>query len=51
MNGSIYDLYQFYLEPRDLKEKAHLVTIESVRVEEFLTRRLSKKKRNLCCVL
>lgn len=47
MNGSIYDLYQFYLEPRDLKEKAHLVTIESVRVEEFPNQKTFKKEKKL----
>ena len=35
---SVYDLYEFYLEPRDLK-KAHLVTVANVRVENVINPR------------
>ena len=31
---SIYDIYEFYLEPRDLKDKAHVVIVQSVRLEK-----------------
>lgn len=39
---SVYDLYEFYLEPRDLKEKAHLVTVANVRVENVINPRARK---------
>ena len=32
---SIYDLYEFYLEARDLKDKAHVVVIASARAENM----------------
>jgi len=30
---SIYDMYEFYLEARDLKDKAHVVIVASARAE------------------
>lgn len=47
MNGSIYDLYEFYLEPRDLKEKAHVVTVESVRVDNVINPRARKPEKKI----
>lgn len=36
---TIYDLYEFYLEPGDLQDKAHVVTVESVRVGKYYNQR------------
>lgn len=47
MNGSIYDLYEFYLEPRDLKEKAHVVVVESVRVDNVINPRARKPEKKI----
>lgn len=47
MNGSIYDLYEFYLEPRDLKEKAHVVVVESVRVDSVINPRARKPEKKI----
>ncbi len=44
---SIYDLYEFYLEPSDLKDKAHLVQVESAKVEEMFNPRSPKKDRKV----
>ena len=46
-NGSIYDLYEFYLEPRDLREKAHVVTVESVRVDNVINPRAHKPEKKI----
>ena len=45
--ASIYDLYEFYLEPRDLKEKAHLVQVQSVRAEDVFVSRARKMEKKL----
>lgn len=44
---SIYDLYEFYLEPADLKDKAHLVQVQSAKVEEMFNPRSPKKERKV----
>ncbi len=45
---SIYDIYEFYLEPRDLKDKAHVVTVQSVRLEKgFPNPRTHKPEQKL----
>lgn len=36
---TIYDLYEFYLEPSDLGDKAHVVTVESVKVAKYYNQR------------
>lgn len=36
---TIYDLYEFYLEPSDLGDKAHVVTVESVRIGKYYNQR------------
>jgi hypothetical protein len=45
---SIYDIYEFYLEARDLKDKAHVVTIESVKLESVFNPQNSKKDSKIC---
>lgn len=47
MNGSIYDLYEFYLDARDLKEKAHVVVVESVRVDSVINPRARKPEKKI----
>lgn len=47
MTTSIYDLYEFYLEPRDLKDKAHVVTVESVKVDNVINPRAHKPERKI----
>jgi hypothetical protein len=39
---SIYDLYEYYLDPADLKEKAHLVQVQSAKVEKMFNPRTRK---------
>jgi signal recognition particle subunit SEC65 len=41
---SIYDIYEFYLEPKDLKDKAHVVIVQSVKREEVPNPRTHKKE-------
>lgn len=48
MANSIYDLYEFYLEARDLKEKAHLVKVQSVKVESIYNAQNGKKDQKIC---
>lgn len=45
---SIYDVYEFYLEAHDLKEKAHVVTVESVRLEGVFNPQTNKKDSKIC---
>jgi SepF-like predicted cell division protein (DUF552 family) len=35
--ASIYDVYEFYLEPHDLQGRSHVVTIESAVVREIFS--------------
>lgn len=44
---SIYDLYEFYLEARDLKEKAHVVQVQSVRAEDVFVQRARKMEKKI----
>lgn len=44
---SIYDLYEFYLEPTDLKDRAHLVQVQSARVESMFNPRSTKKDQKV----
>jgi len=44
---SIYDLYEFYLEARDLKEKAHLVQVQSSRAESTYVQRAGKTEKKI----
>ena len=48
MTSSIYDIYEFYLEARDLKEKAHVVNVESVRLESVFNPQSNKKDSKIC---
>ena len=47
MANSVYDLYEFYLEARDLKEKAHLVKVVSVRVDSVINPRAHKPEKKI----
>lgn len=42
-----YDLYTFYLEPRDLQEKAHQVKVERVEVKEVFNSRTKGKENKI----
>lgn len=42
-----YDLYEFYLEPRDLQGKAHQVKVERADVKEVFNSRLKKKEEKI----
>lgn len=44
---SIYDLYEFYLEPKDLRDKAHVVKVESVRVDNVINPRARKPEKKI----
>ena len=44
---SVYDLYEFYLDARDLKDKAHVVTVESVRVDSVINPRAHKPEKKI----
>jgi len=44
---TIYDLYEFYLEPSDLGEKAHVVTVESVKVGKYYNQRERRDENKL----
>jgi len=42
-----YDLYEFYLEPRDLQEKAHPVRVEGAKVKEVFNSRAKKNEEKI----
>lgn len=42
-----YDLYEFYLEPRDLQEKAHRVKVERAVVKEVFNSRAKKNEEKI----
>lgn len=44
---SVYDFYEFYLEPGDLKDKAHLVQVASARPETMFIPRINKKETKI----
>jgi hypothetical protein len=44
---TIYDVYEFYLEPRDLQEKAHVVTVESTRLQDVFNNRNKKNEKKV----
>ena len=46
-NFDAYDLYDFYLEVKDLKEKAHAVQVERVEVGEFYNQRERKSEKKI----
>jgi hypothetical protein len=41
---SIYDIYEFYLEVKDLKDKAHVVKVQSAKREDMPNPRTHKKE-------
>lgn len=44
---SVYDLYEFYLDAHDLKDKAHVVTVESVKVDSVINPRAHKPEKKI----
>lgn len=44
---SAFDYYEFYLEVKDLKDQAHVVKIERVRVAEFYNNRDRKNEKKI----
>jgi hypothetical protein len=44
---SAFEYYEFYLEVKDLKDQAHVVTVESVRVGEFYDKRKRKTEKKI----
>jgi hypothetical protein len=44
---SVHDLYEFFLEPADLKEKAHLVQIQSAKPDNTFNPRSNKPEKKL----
>jgi hypothetical protein len=44
---SIYDIYEFYLEVKDLKDKAHVVRVQSAKREEMPNPRTHKKEAKI----
>jgi hypothetical protein len=43
MTNSAYDVYQFYLEPSDLREQSHTVKIQTAMKSEVFDPKLKKK--------
>lgn len=44
---SIYDIYEFHLEPKDLKDKAHLVKVESAKKDSIFVPRVNKREEKV----
>jgi hypothetical protein len=44
---SIYEIYEYYLEPRDLKDKAHVVNVASARCETMPNPRTRKPEKKI----